>query len=240
MDLNNKIYRHVFSLISVLFLVIICFSSSNKAYADANLTITQLGAPYNVGNDTVQDISLSLKTKKNWKLSAAALNNYLLNNSYPSSRIPVSKMTIQNGNNSGTYQIEYNKPVIIASGSDNGNINTRCSIKINNSDVYYPGIYTGSLQFTLVSSGGIAVKNFVLSFMQNAIQAISITPNLLNINFDSKKSMLNDYSQESASPIRIYIKSNQKWKLILQGKDQNKTLNYAFKVLSGTNNSKIY
>ncbi|OGH95767.1 MAG: hypothetical protein A2104_07865 [Candidatus Melainabacteria bacterium GWF2_32_7] len=225
---------------SFFLIAIVCLQCFNKTYAGSNLTITKLGNPYSIGNDTIQDISLSLKTKKNWKLLVTSLNNGLLNTSSPSNRIPVSRITIQDNSSSNIYPVQYITPVIIESGNNNENIDARYSIKISNSDASYPGTYTGNLLFSLVSSGGTNVENFTLSFTQNPVQDISITPNHLNINVDSQNSLLNNYSQESASPVRIYIRSNQKWKLVLKGIDRNNSLSYAFKVLSGTNNAKLY
>jgi hypothetical protein len=233
-------YRKIFTLISVIFIAIISLQYFNKAYAGVGLTVTKLGSPYNVGNYTAQDVLLSLKAKKNWKLLVTSLNNGLLNTSSPSKQIPVSRMTIQNNSNSNIYPVQYNTPVVIASGCSNENIDVRYSIKISNLDASYPGTYTGNLLFSLVSPCSTDVESLTLSFTQNPLQDISITPNPLNINIDPQNSMLNNYSQESASPVRIYIRSNQKWRLSLKGIDQNNSLNYAFKVLSGPNNSKLY
>ncbi|MDD3012938.1 MAG: hypothetical protein PHC34_04475 [Candidatus Gastranaerophilales bacterium] len=228
--------------LSILFYIIIfsLFWQAKIAFADMDLSVIPTGPAIRTGNTTIQNIKLNLKTKHNWQLLVTPLNNSFINISHPTSQIPVSQAEIQDNDSAKTFQLEFGKPIIIASGNNNDKIDKNCTIRISTPDGYYSGTYTGTLQFTLTSSHGTSVQNFNISFDQPLVQNISILPDNVNINILPEDSSQMNYSQESSPPSKIYIRSNKEWKLVLNSQNNANPLNYYFKVLSSSNNSNLY
>jgi len=223
----------------IVFLLSFFIFNLNKTYADSDISITSIGPAFNTGNYLIQSVSVDMKAKKNWQLLVVPLSSSLKNISNPSKQIPVSRLEIQDS--SGSYNLELNKPAIIASGNGNNvgrDIIKEFTLKLGCNNVAYPGIYTGILQFMLIS-GHTSADIFNLSLSQPEIQDISISPDTMNISVSPDNSM-HGYSQESKTFSRIYIRSNKRWKLILQGQSAANSFIYAFKVVSSQRGSKIY
>gem|GEM_PF-3168924 len=227
-------------ILGLLIIVSGTFLQPNTAFANSNLSVTPAGPAIRLGTNTIQNITINMKTKRNWQLSVVPLSNSFKNITNPASLIPVSQAEIQDNSSSSASQLEFGKPVVIASGNDNNNISKNFIIRIQTPDSYYPGTYTGSVLFTLTSSHGISMQNFDISFDQPTVMDISIPGNEVNIDVIPENSMLNNYSQEAPSPTRLYIRSNKNWKLILTGQNIYNPVTYFFKTLSGSGNPTLY
>ena len=228
--------------LSILFCIIIfsLFLQAKIGFAGTDLSVVPAGPAIRSGNTTIQNITLHLKTKHHWQLLVTPLSYSFRNISHPVSQIPVSQAEFQDNDSSNTFQFEFGKPVIVASGDNNDKIDKNCTIRISTPEGYYPGTYTGTIQFTLLSSHGTSIQNFDISFDQPVIQDISILPDNVNINMLPENSIQMNCSQESSPPSKIYIRSNRKWKLILKSQNNINPLDYYFKTLSGSNNSNLY
>jgi len=224
-------------LIAIIFSLFLQF---NKVFAGMDLSVMPAGPAIRTGNTTIQNIILDLKTKNHWQLLVTPLNSSFRNISHPASQIPVSQAELQDNDSSNTFTLEFGKPVVVDSGDNNDKIDKNLTLRISTPDGYYPGTYTGTIQFTLISSKGTSVENFSVSFDQPTIQDISILPNEVNINILPENCMQMNYSQESSSPTKIYIRSNKNWKLILNSQKTDNPLNYYFKTLSSSNSSNLY
>lgn len=230
----------VIKFIRILSILILSISyvMLSPVYADENISVIAQGTPVKVGNTTVQNISLELKTKRDWKLLVLMQDNYLRNVSKPSSIIKSERIEIQDDETQNRFVLESGKPVIMASGNDSQKIIKSCSLILKNIDSDYPGIYRGNIQFFLTASTGTSMDSYVFEFNQPLIQKLSVMPGSVNINVSADDSIKYGHVQETANPVRIFVTSNKEWKLVLEGESQNNPLSCAYKVLPG--NYKAY
>lgn len=225
------------NILSILILIVFCVLL-RPVYADENISVTAQGTPVKVGNTTVQNISLDLKTKKDWQLMVLIQDDYLRNTSKSASQISAERLEVQDNETQDRFSLKSGKPVIIAADNDSQKLIKSYSLVLNNSDSDYPGIYRGSIHFVLTTSMGTSMDSYVFEFNQPIIQRLSVMPDSVNINVSPDNSMKYGYIQETVNPVKIFVSSNKEWKLVLQGASQDNPLNYGYKVLPG--NYKAY
>lgn len=231
----HKIYTFLIILIMTCYL-----STNNEAIARTNLSVSSSASSVMSGKSLLQYLSAVGSTNGSYKLIIIPTTDFLVNTTHPSSRISINKLEVENVDTHNYYPLDMNAPLEIMTGKDNENFNNRIGIRIKDAEAYYPGTYTCNLQFTLVSEDGSSTAMLNAVFNIPEINDIRITPANININISPKISSQQSYKKEPEFPTQIHIRSNKKWKLILNSLVFDNSFNYAFKVLPLNGDYKTY
>ena len=226
-----------FLIIGLIFNLLL---NSNIALALPTIKVSSLGPVIKSGNTTIQNISLNFNTESNWQILVVPLENCLKNSYQQEKNIPLDRLSIENNNGQQLNSLEPNKPVIFDSGNETGNINKNYILRCKNSDADYPGIYTGSLQFILVTNSPTEQDIYPVSIEQYPEQKIMADSNTVNLNIKPNNILKKGFVQELELPTRLYVRSNTEWKLILKNYNNNDLINVKFKVLSVPENCRTH
>ncbi|EKE03775.1 MAG: hypothetical protein ACD_20C00152G0002 [uncultured bacterium] len=223
----------IFLIIGLIFNLLL---NSNIAYAMPNIKVSSLGSVIKSGNTTIQNISLNFITDSSWQILVSPVDACLRNSYYPAKNVSLERLLIENNRGVQLNLPKLNKPVILDSGTETGSINRQYILRYKNSDADYPGLYTGSLQFTLISGSGTEMDIYSLSIEQPVEQKIIAESNIVNLDIKSTNILKKGFMQESELPTKLYVRSNTEWKLVLKKNNYNDFINLKFKVLSVPDN----
>ncbi len=198
-----------------LILIIIFITSFNKGFC--GITVQSTGGT-TVGTTTIStpiQISISTLISLNLTLKVKALDQFISNTTNSNYKIPVSQLYLNNGTND--FQIIYNNQVTLINGLSIGVLgytaNYNCIVK--SLGVLPPGTYTTRLQFDSNTTLSPDTVVYTLSFTIPNTQDVSTTTNPVNITLTPDNVFnANAIVDNSVTP-QIIIKSNGKWKLIM-------------------------
>lgn len=225
----------IFLIIGLVFNLLL---NSNTAYAITNIKVSSLGPVIKSGNMAIQNISLNFITDLSWQILVSPVDACLRNSYYPAKNVPLDRLLLENNQGLQINLLEPNKPVLLDSGNETGSINRQYILRYKNSDADYPGLYTGSLQFILVSGTGTEMDIYSISFEQPVEQKIMAASNTVNLDIKPTNILKKGFAQESDIPLKLLVRSNTEWKLVLKNNKYNDLINLKFKVLSVPDNCK--
>lgn len=196
-------------------MIIIIISSFNKGYCDVviqnggetTITSTYVSTPIQAIITTLISLSLTMKVK--------ALDQYITNTSNPNYKIPVSHLYLNNGINE--FQMIYNTQVTtinnLAITPLGYMVRYTCTIK--DIGVLPPGTYTTRLQFDTNTTLSPDTAIYTLSFTIPYSQELSTVNSPVNITLTPENVFNGNAVVDNTTTPQIVIKSNGKWKLIM-------------------------
>lgn len=199
----------------LIIFIILIVSSFNKgdcgvtvrSTGNATINSTYISTPIQVNVTTLLALLLTIKIK--------ALDEYITNTSDPNYKIPVSQLYLNDGTNE--FQMNYNTQVTTIFNLEItilGHIeNYNCTIK--NIGVLPPGTYTTRLQVDTNTPLTPDSTVYNLSFTVPYTQEISTVTNPVNITLTPANVFEHNAIVDNATTSQINIKSNGKWKLIM-------------------------
>lgn len=199
-------------IIFILFFIILNF---NPAYC--NVTVKSLGgtivSPTQLMTtiQVIEDSFISLQ----FSIKVRTLDPFISNSSNPQYKIPINQLYLNDGTNE--FQMLANSQITLLSINDfqlfGYTKNYNCVIK--NIGVLPPGTYSTRLQFQTQTALFTYTTVYNLTFTIPVNQEVSCVTNPVNITLTPENVFdVNAAISNTTSP-QILIKSNDKWKLIL-------------------------
>lgn len=149
-------------------------------------------------------------------LRVMALDQYFVNTSMPTVRIPVSQVYLND--ETDTFQLVYNSEVVLVNRVTIfiGVIQQPYNVRIPNAGNLPPGTYVANLRFRLTQLGILNdIETFQMQFVIPTNQKISTITNPVNINFTVSDVFNPSASVVNAITPRVSLFSNTAWTAIL-------------------------
>ena len=198
-------------MITLFFLIL----SFNPAYC--NISVKSLGGTIVSSNQistSIQVVENSIITLQ-FYIKVKALDTYITNTSNSQYRIPINQLYLNDGENE--FQLQPNIEITLFATNTpelfGYTKNYNCIIK--NIGVLPPGTYTTRLQFQTQTTFFTYNTVYNLSFTIPTTQDVSSITNPVNIKLTPDNVFETNISVSNATSPQILIKSNDKWKLIL-------------------------
>lgn len=215
--------------------ILLMLTGNHTANAAGIIRASVQQQQYNFSGLIVKNLNLNFNSDPAWNLYVKPVGNCLVNASDPSNQISINRITFVS--HSKENRLNPETALLIDSGENSGSISKQFSIKLMTQKGNKPGIYSGNLQFILSSPMDKDIYTVPITFEQPVYQHIEVIPTSFNIDIDNTQALNKNLTQKFQSPHRIYIQSNTKWQLILESKNDDKSLKYLFKVQNVPKNS---
>ena len=199
-------------IIFILFFIILNF---NPAYS--NVVIKSISGTIISSNQIMASIQLIEDSyiERNFSIKLRALDLEFYNTSYPQYKIPINKLYLNDGVNE--FQIQTNTDMTLFSLNNceypGYSKNYNCILK--NIGVLPPGTYSTRLQFQTQIDSCVYTTIYNLCFTIPLNQDVSCITNPVNITLTPENVFDVNASISNTTSPQILIKSNDKWKLIL-------------------------
>ncbi len=225
----------------LILLFFIFLTSFNKGWCGVaiqstggtTIGVNQMTTPIRVSISTLLSLTLTMKVK--------CLDQYITNNLDSTAKIPVSQLYLSDGVNE--YQMIYNTQVTtinaLAITLLGYIVNYNCTVK--NIGVLPPGTYTTRLQFDTNTTLSPDTAVFTLSFTVPAVQDVSTITNPVTITLTPDNVFDGAAVVDNTTTPQVVVKSNDKWKLILDTTGLGTTVaNYFFTITGVSSNVTNY
>lgn len=199
-------------LILLLFILI-----QIKTPVFANVVVKNLGNTIISPNQISQQIQVqedSLITLQ-FSIKVRTLDSFISNNTNPNYKIPISQLYLNDGENE--FQMQSNSEVTLLStfGLEFFGYIQNYNCVIKNIGVLPPGTYSTRLQFQTQTALFTYNTVYNLSFTIPTTQEVSSITNPVNIKLTPDNVFETNINISNVTSPQILIKSNDKWKLIL-------------------------
>lgn len=180
---------------------------SVKNLGETIISPNQITTPIQVIEDSLISFQFLVKVR--------TLDPFISNNSNPEYKIPINQLYLHDGENE--FQMLPNSEILLLSmyGFQLWGYTKNYNCLIKNIGVLPPGTYSTRLQFQSQTALFTYNTVYTLSFTIPATQEVSSTTNPVNIRLTPENVFQTNTSISNITTPQIIIKSNDKWKLIL-------------------------
>lgn len=225
----------------IILIIFFLISSINPSYS--NVSVKNVGGTIinqNQVSTTIQVIEDTIISLK-FLIKVIALDAYITNTSNPQYKIPINKLFLNDGENE--FQMQPNMEMTLFSINNVQLLgyrkNYNCIIK--NIGVLPPGTYTTRLQFKTQTAILSFSTVYNLSFTIPVSQDISSITNPVNIKLTPENVFETNTNISNTTSPQILIKSNDKWKLVLDTSKLGDLIgNYYFQIIGASKNVTEY